>query len=669
MGTPNSKPGNSPPPSSPSSNVPPLRVPTRPGIIQLAAHHAVNVPVGEEEDATGPTIGPPLPVGSPVTSLLYGEIHVQAHPVVWRDGSKEEAAVTVALHTERDDIDGGGTTVPKPTPADFYLPVVAPLTDVEASNRNHGGCMLLFTLASSEKVPIGHCLVPVGSLRPGAPIDGTFEVDYRHEPPRAGAEDPEQGTEKNIVGDMRVTVTLSMYDCCVTADTPTNDDAALRRNLRVVADPRHGSVCSSNPGSTLAPPSSGSEAHSPRSAAKLPARQFIDGIKNAAKSVAAVPETLSVNDYSRDASKRFSLPGSETVEMKDYAPKVFAKMRAMSGISVEHYASEWDLPDSKLNLNFGAGRSGSLFLHSKNKCFILKTIPHDEVCTFFDILQSYHEHVTTHRESIIMRVYGLHRFSWGFTSQYIIIFGNILWCTRMDVPVEIFDLKGREIKKGKAFKRREETGLVWKDKDMERFVWLANPDREQFFKQLDHDVMFLQHHNMMDYSFLCGVRRLPPDWDPNAADMPTLEGGSQFRNSMGGTYSAQRGGEVYYMGLIDCLTNYSNKKRVANLCKKVLWEQQQLSTVPSQQYATRFMKWIKALFPSEEESDDSGLLSRHPNHAMGPKPLLLSQHHARLQAGQVVHYNSSPTTTTTTTTSSSSGTPPPTSPVKTNEAN
>ena len=47
-----------------------------------------------------------------------------------------------------------------------------------------------------------------------------------------------------------------------------------------------------------------------------------------------------------------------------FAPHVFRSIQAMDGIEAEQYAQEWNLPEDKLVLDLGAGRSGSLFLRS-----------------------------------------------------------------------------------------------------------------------------------------------------------------------------------------------------------------------------------------------------------------------------------------------------------------
>ena len=64
-------------------------------------------------------------------------------------------------------------------------------------------------------------------------------------------------------------------------------------------------------------------------------------------------------------------------------------------------------------------------------------------------------------------------------------------------------------------------------------------------------------------------------------------------------------------GIIDCLTLYNGKKKVANFCKTFLWKNKTLSTVPSKDYGKRFLKYMFGIFPSEEQCKEAKL--EHPN--------------------------------------------------------
>jgi len=46
--------------------------------------------------------------------------------------------------------------------------------------------------------------------------------------------------------------------------------------------------------------------------------------------------------------------------------------------------------------------------------------------------------------------------------------------------------------------------------------------------------------------------------------------------------------ELYFIGIIDCLTLYVFKKKMANVVKRAIWEKAALSTVNANYYAERF---------------------------------------------------------------------------------
>jgi len=50
--------------------------------------------------------------------------------------------------------------------------------------------------------------------------------------------------------------------------------------------------------------------------------------------------------------------------------------------------------------------------------------------------------------------------------------------------------------------------------------------------------------------------------------------------------------EIYYFGIIDCLTRYVLKKKLAYACKRLLWKPETLSTVHPDFYAKRFYTFM-----------------------------------------------------------------------------
>jgi len=305
---------------------------------------------------------------------------------------------------------------------------------------------------------------------------------------------------------------------------------------------------------------------------------------------------LRLSDFTRETARKYIVDGAE---VKDFAPLVFLKIREMCRITTDQYIKSWTIPIEKLQMSHGAGRSGSLFLKSEDKRFLLKTIPHDELETFLTLLPNYFQHIQDNPSSLIMRVVGLLRIKETFTSWiYIIIFTNVLFTDYLEID-EIYDLKGRDPKPGKQGRNRGKKGIVFKDNDLERVFRLSEEHHFIFMQTIQADIEFLARNNVMDYSFLIGVAKLKTPEDRQAILKALPENYQQisiFRRMDGGI-EADAGEEFYLMGIIDCLTDYSTKKKIAHAMKLTIWNPATLSTVDALMYSQRILKFIGRIFP------------------------------------------------------------------------
>ncbi|KAL4884998.1 hypothetical protein BJY04DRAFT_157030 [Aspergillus karnatakaensis] len=66
--------------------------------------------------------------------------------------------------------------------------------------------------------------------------------------------------------------------------------------------------------------------------------------------------------------------------------------------------------------------------------------------------------------------------------------------------------------------------------------------------------------------------------------------------------NGQPGQEIYYLGIIDCLTHYGTVKRVENFFKGLTNERSQISPIPPEGYGDRFVDFIKRITMSKEEA-------------------------------------------------------------------
>jgi hypothetical protein len=197
---------------------------------------------------------------------------------------------------------------------------------------------------------------------------------------------------------------------------------------------------------------------------------------------------------------------------------------------------------------------------------------------------------------LIALAVGLFKFNFGGRRVYLIVFENICNATRIPktafAPLQIFDLKGRIPKKDKALKNVGVEGHINKDKDLNRKFSMNPVLFERFHAQLERDVAFLRHNNLMDYSILIGVARRT-----QTEPIPIVEepGRPFFRSHFGGRLADDQASEIYYIGIIDYLTDYNYKKKIAHRCKRFLWQPRELSTIEAPLYAHRLLTYAKTI--------------------------------------------------------------------------
>jgi 1-phosphatidylinositol-4-phosphate 5-kinase len=96
------------------------------------------------------------------------------------------------------------------------------------------------------------------------------------------------------------------------------------------------------------------------------------------------------------------------------------------------------------------GKSGSFFFFSHDKNFIIKTMTQSDLDTFKKVFVKYFEHVSTHPNSILARIYGIYTVKMEEVEPVnLILMGNTKKSN--DKMIEhVFDLKGsfinREVK-------------------------------------------------------------------------------------------------------------------------------------------------------------------------------------------------------------------------------
>jgi 1-phosphatidylinositol-4-phosphate 5-kinase len=363
---------------------------------------------------------------------------------------------------------------------------------------------------------------------------------------------------------------------------------------------------------------------------------------------AKVNRDLVDGDFSARNKLAFDIQGNELApsakfdfKFKDYSPWVFRHLREMFKLDPADYLMS--LTSKYIVSELGSpGKSGSFFYFSRDYRFIIKTIHHSEHKMLRKILKEYYNHVKNNPNTLISQFYGLHRVKLPFGRKIHFIVMNNLFPPHRDVHCT-FDLKGSTLgrrlveRPGKTSKR----SVVYKDLD-----WLARNEklrlgptkRSQFLHQLEIDVALLKRLNIMDYSLLIGIHDLTRGNTENIRDstLQVFEPGTTLskvkvaelrkalvsaspttlaelnfvldeyqRNDF--VFYADSGGfrstdendqpltDIYYLGIIDCLTPYTFVKRVETFFKGLSHNHTSISAVPAAEYGDRFRKFIKSV--------------------------------------------------------------------------
>ncbi|XP_069007295.1 phosphatidylinositol 5-phosphate 4-kinase type-2 gamma-like [Embiotoca jacksoni] len=317
-----------------------------------------------------------------------------------------------------------------------------------------------------------------------------------------------------------------------------------------------------------------------------------------------------------------NLPGQ--FKFKDYCPQVFRNLRERFGIEDQDFqvslARSSPLKDEE-------GNHEGLLLTSYDRTLVVKEISSEEVEEMHNILSEYHQHIVTcHGSTLLPQFLAMYRVTVESEDTYLLVMRN-MFSHRLHVHRK-YDLKGSLLSREASFKEKVKELPTYKDVDFRnnmQKVYVSDEEKEKIMDKLNRDIEFLVCMRIMDYSLLLGIHDVGraerdeevemessyegEDEDENGLASTSSEGIAGYMNSfkpMGpgefdpyvDVYAIQSAvgapqREVYFMGLIDMLTQYDTKRKAAHAAKAVKHGAgAEISTVHPEQYAKRFREFI-----------------------------------------------------------------------------
>ena len=268
-----------------------------------------------------------------------------------------------------------------------------------------------------------------------------------------------------------------------------------------------------------------------------------------------------------------------------------------------------------------SGQSGSLFYYTKDKRYMIKTIPKREFSKFLSILQKYYEHLKENPETLISRFFGLHSVRWKdsktkFQKRYLVIMNNVF----KDFEVGVrYDLKGSTTgrnylnpQQGLEYVEQNNIKTALKCNDFRRLMKQIILDEEggktrvtsgelkqqcATFKQvLTKDANFFAAAGIIDYSLLLG--------EVSDIDVQDLKEQIRQNPELGNGVYFDTEGRAWVIGIIDPLTGFNFKKGVEYNLKR-LRHGHDMSCVPPEIYAQRFKDFMAISIQSNVDPVES----------------------------------------------------------------
>ena len=234
---------------------------------------------------------------------------------------------------------------------------------------------------------------------------------------------------------------------------------------------------------------------------------------------------------------------------------------------------------------------------------MVKEVHPAEAEKLLTMLEGYVNHFAENPDSPMVKIVGLSKVRWQQVvdgryvpkDEWLIVMSH-LFIT--DIPIHRkYDVKGSREGRVVSEVERAVPGFTLRDYDFEEqegTIDLGLEVAQAFKAQLEKDTAFLCANGVMDYSLLIGIH----DRDAEKKEAKSTiykHNASGFELEKGGMPSSD-GKKVYFVGLVDNLCEFSQKKYWEMCFKSCIFITENISSVPPDQYRARFLECCERAF-------------------------------------------------------------------------
>ena len=165
-------------------------------------------------------------------------------------------------------------------------------------------------------------------------------------------------------------------------------------------------------------------------------------------------------------------------------------------------------------MHISSGKSGSFFYYSRDGKFVLKTIHKSEKQFFLSILANYHGHLQSYPDSLIVKIFGIHKIVFTKLRAAHRNRKSIRFCIMNNTFDTNFKIDTRYDLKGSLYKREVITNnpqIALKDKNLlnnNRKIYLDQLSAQRLLDIIHKDVEFFKENTIIDYSLLLGIHKV-----------------------------------------------------------------------------------------------------------------------------------------------------------------